>query len=279
MIEYKLELGGCRCSVAEWNPDGKTVVVAFHGWLDNLATFEDLVKYLPDVRIIAVDFPGHGHSSHLPPGLSYHFIDNLFIIDDLVEHLRLKSVTLLGHSMGGAVATIYAAVQPTRVSKLLLIEALGPVTSPISQTNDWLSKAVSHRRAVKDKRKPIYETFDEALNTRAEVSKIAPKLIKPLVERALMLTEGGYTWKADARLRIPSSIRASEEQIRELLPKIKCPVLMIEAKEGLLTEESADYIQQRKSLVNDLTIHLMDGGHHLHLEYPKAVAAEILAFL
>lgn len=279
MIEYKLLLAGCECSVAEWNPDGKIIVLALHGWLDNLATFETLASCLPEIRLIAIDFPGHGHSEHIEPGKAYYFIDGLFLIDDLIEHFKLDSVNLLGHSMGGAIATIYAAIQPDRVENLLLIEALGPVTSPDSKAPENLSNALCQRRALKNKRKPIYPSFEQALATRAEVSEIEPKLIKPLVERALTSIEGGYTWRADSRLRIPSTLRMSEAQLRSILPNIRAKTLLIEAKSGLLQSANAEYIQQRKPLVKRLKVHLLPGSHHLHLEYPEEIALLIKEFI
>ena len=279
MIEYKLLLAGCECSVAEWNPDGKTIVLALHGWLDNLATFETLASCMPEIRLIAIDFPGHGHSEHLESGKAYYFIDGLFLIDDLIEHFHLDSVNLLGHSMGGAIATIYAAIQPDRVKNLLLIEALGPVTSPDSKAPENLTKALSQRRALKNKRKPVYPSFEQALAARAEVSEIEPKLIKPLVERALTSIDGGYTWRADSRLRIPSPLRMSEAQLRCILPNILAKTLLIEAKSGLLQSANAEYIQQRKPLVKHLEVHLLPGSHHLHLEYPEEIASLVKEFI
>lgn len=254
-------------------------MLAFHGWLDNLATFEKLAEYLDDVRIIAVDLPGHGHSAHLSSGRVYHFIDTLFIIDDFIEHLQLDSVNLLGHSMGGAIATIYAAIQPNRVNKLMLIEALGPVTWPTNETLVSLTKAISARRSLKDKSKPVYPSFDDALMARAEASKIDPIFIRPLVERALTKVDGGYTWRADSRLRTPSAIRMSEEQVRDLLVAIQSPVLLIEGESGMLRCDKARHIQERKPLLKDLTVYLMKGGHHLHLEDPQAVSKRITSFL
>jgi len=279
MIEYKLLLAGCECSVAEWNPDGKTVVFALHGWLDNLASFETVAQCLPDIRVIAIDFPGHGHSAHIEQGKAYYFIDGLFLIDDLIEHFKPDVVNLLGHSMGGAIATIYAATQPERVNQLILIEALGPVTSPASKAQPVLAKALSERRALKDKRKPVYPTFEQALAARATVSDVEPQLIKPLVERALTATDKGYTWRADSRLRIPSTIRMSEQQLRSIIPSISAPTLMIEAESGLLRSPDAQYIQDRKPLVKQLEVHLLPGSHHLHLEYPQEIANLIKQFL
>jgi pimeloyl-ACP methyl ester carboxylesterase len=279
MIEYKLTLAGCECSVAEWNPSGTVIVFAFHGWLDNLATFESLAVAMPEIKIIAIDSPGHGHSAHIEQGKAYHFIDGVFVIDDLIEHFKCSKINLLGHSMGGAIATIYAAVQSNRVNKLILIEALGPVTSEVKETPIALNKAISQRRALKDKKKPVYTTFNDALNVRAAVSEIEPELIKPLVERALTNINGGYTWRADSRLRIPSTIRMSEEQLRCVITNITAETLLIEAKSGLLQAKNAKHIQERKPLLKNLKTCLLEGGHHLHLESPTEIGQLIKKFL
>ncbi|MBV1909684.1 MAG: alpha/beta hydrolase [Kangiellaceae bacterium] len=279
MIEYKIPLGGCECSIAEWNPDAEIIVFALHGWLDNLATFETLAAKLPEIRLIAFDFPGHGHSAHIGEGQSYHFLDGLYFIDDLIEFFQVEKAILLGHSMGGAISTVYASIQPKRVEKLILIEALGPITSPAEVATNTLLKALTQRRALKDKRKPIYETFALALSARASVSEIEPNLIKPLVERALTSVEGGYTWRADSRLRMPSALRMSEEQLCSMLPNIQAPCLLIEAKFGYLRMEEAKHIQERKQFVFNLEECLLEGGHHLHLEYPDLVADKIKQFL
>lgn len=279
MIEYKLELGGTQCSIVEWNPDAEHIIFALHGWLDNLATFETLAAQMPKHRIVAFDFPGHGHSDHISAGASYHFLDGLYLIDDLRAHFQLESVSLLGHSMGGAIATIYAAIEPAKVDKLVLIEALGPVTSAAEKAHETLAMSLSQRRALKNKEKPVYQRFSLALTARAMVSAIKPELIKPLVERALTHVENGYTWRADARLRTTSALRMSEPQLRSVLPKIACPVLLIEAESGYLQLADAEYIQARKPLVKQLQVEMLPGGHHLHLESPEVVASKINQFL
>ncbi len=279
MIEYKLCLAGTECCVAEWNPDAKVTCFGFHGWLDNLATFESLMQYLPEIHFVAIDFPGHGRSSHISAGETYYFIDGLFLIDDLIEHFKLEKVNLLGHSMGGAIASLYAAAQPSRINKLALIESLGPITSPAAEVKNGLAKAVTLRRSLKSKRKPVYATFEQALMARAEVSEIAPALIQPLVERALTAVNGGFTWRADSRLRIQSALRMAENQLREVISNIKAPTLLMEGSRGLLRTQMASYVQERKPLVANLQCHILEGGHHLHLQNPKSVAELVQAFL
>ncbi len=276
MIEYKINLGGTSCAVVEWNPEAKTTVFALHGWLDNLASFETLIQFMPDIRLIAIDFPGHGHSEHIPPDYSYHFIDGLYLVDDLVAYFEQEKINLLGHSMGGAVATLYATAQSSRVRKLALIESLGPLTVSPESGSDLMRKSMNQRAELKSKNKPIYNSFAKALAARAYVSEIDESLIKPIVERGLEKVEQGYTWRADSRLRIASPIRMSESQLLVALEEINCEVLYLEGDKGYLVDQAL--FSQRKRKFSNLAEKLLEGGHHVHLEQPAICAGHIQAF-
>ncbi len=91
-----------------------------HGWNGNMGGFRE--NLVPDLakgfQCIAVDLPGFGKSQ--PAELSF---DNLSQgVDSLLDHLKIKSVTLLGFCMGGVIALDYAMRQQRRVNKLVLIE-------------------------------------------------------------------------------------------------------------------------------------------------------------
>ncbi len=279
MIEKTLSLAGCQCHIAEWNPNAKIVLLAFHGWLDNLASFESLALQMPNIRLIAIDFPGHGHSEHHKEGQVYYFLDGLYLIDDLIEQLGLERANLLGHSMGGAISSIYAGVAPKRVENLVLIEALGPLTAPDEDCLHNFSQSIKLRRAIKDKRKPVYSHFEQALAARAEVSEIAPELIKPLVARALVEIPEGYTWRADARLRVPSLMRLTESQVLAILSNIEANCLVIEADNGLLQQQNSEHFDLRKQKIKSLQIITLAGGHHIHLEKSTEIAKLIQDFL
>ncbi|MDQ7049798.1 MAG: alpha/beta hydrolase [Enterobacterales bacterium] len=279
MIERTLSLAGCQCHIAEWNAKAETIVLAFHGWLDNLASFESLAQHMPNIRLIAIDFPGHGHSEHHKDGQVYYFLDGLYLIDDLIEQLGLQQANLLGHSMGGAIASIYAGVQPKRVDKLVLIEALGPLTAPDEDCLHNFSQSIKLRRAIKGKRKPIYSHFDEGLTARAEVSEIAPELIRPLVDRALVEIPEGHTWRADPRLRVPSLMRLTEAQVLAILANIDADCLVIEANNGLLQQQNSEHFELRKKTIKSLEIIKLAGGHHIHLEKSSEIARLIQDFL
>ncbi|CAK9812560.1 Probable serine hydrolase [Anthophora quadrimaculata] len=65
-----------------WGPVDQQPIVALHGWQDNTGTFDQLIPLLSsNVSVLAIDLPGHGLSSHIPPGQFYYiFWDGLFIL-------------------------------------------------------------------------------------------------------------------------------------------------------------------------------------------------------
>lgn len=277
MKEYQLKLAGCDCAVVEWNPEGSILVFALHGWLDNLATFESLAKHMSDLRLVAIDFPGHGNSEHLAVGKSYHFIDGLLLIEDLAQHFEQERVFLLGHSMGGAISTLYAGAKPDKVAGLVLIESLGPLTATPEESVELLQRALSQRELLAEKKKPTYENFEQAFKARAQVADLDSELLTPIVKRGLLETDEGYTWKADSRLRVSSAIRLSEEQLKTIIQQITAPTLLIEGNNSFLANQPTH--QKRKSDFNDLGIVNLKGGHHIHLEHPQQCSRVISQFL
>ena len=97
----------------EWgNPDGEPWI-ALHGWLDNCGSFDRLIPYFPEnQRIIAIDIPGHGFSSHNAPGFSYHYLDGLQYIRRIADFYNLEKFNLIGHSMGGGMSFVFAVTHP-----------------------------------------------------------------------------------------------------------------------------------------------------------------------
>src|SRR5262245_54247330 len=112
----------CKC----WGNPQNPPILALHGWLDNANSFDYLAPYLEDqYYLIAIDLPGHGHSSHIAQGAYYHFSDGIFTVIEIINALKLDKVHLLGHSMGACLASLVAGVTPDRFPSLFLIEGLG----------------------------------------------------------------------------------------------------------------------------------------------------------
>ena len=79
------------------NPEGKPVL-CLHGWLDNSCSFDPLAPLLPNDKFdfVALDFNGHGFSSHYPPGMTYRFSDSFTVVKNIKEYFNWDKFTFLG---------------------------------------------------------------------------------------------------------------------------------------------------------------------------------------
>ena len=85
-----------------------------HGWLDNAGSFDTLLPLImkPRMTVLAIDFPGHGHSSHVAPVHYDAHIECMLAIQSVIRHYGWDKFTILGHSLGAIVGFVYAGVFP-----------------------------------------------------------------------------------------------------------------------------------------------------------------------
>jgi pimeloyl-ACP methyl ester carboxylesterase len=274
--ERRLALPHLALAAREWPGDGPKVL-ALHGWLDNAASFDPLLPLLPDVHAVAIDLPGHGRSDHRPPGAWYHLVDNLSEIDAALDALGWPRAILLGHSMGAALATLYAAARPGRIDALWLIEGLGPLAAAESEWPAHLRRALDGRARAADKQLRVFASVDEAVAARLAATPMAESSARRLVERGLRAADGGFVWSSDPRLLLPSPYRASEAQVEACLAAIECPTLLVTASETPPYFPPA-LVARRTARVRTLTHRVVSGRHHVHMDDAAAVAATIEDF-
>lgn len=273
-----LSLAQGRLAALSWGRSDAPTWLALHGWLDNAASFSRLAPLLVDaldIRIVALDFRGHGHSAHVPNGdyalCDYALWDYCHDVLDAMEALGLEQASLLAHSMGAAVACLLAASLPDRVERLTLIDGLGALNTPAEETASQLRKGlVAYRRPLS--RAPRYPDIESAIAARVAggVTPLDSITATPLVERNTQPTADGHVqMRTDSRLLKPSMVRFTPEQVLALLAEINVSVLLIEGEKGILGERA--WANQARQAVKGLTRHVLNGGHHLHLE-PRAVA-------
>lgn len=263
-----------RLAALSWGRSDAPIWLALHGWLDNAASFTRLAPLLVealDIRIVALDFRGHGHSAHTPQGGDYALWDYCHDVLDAMESLGLEQTSLLAHSMGAAVACLLAASLPECVERLTLIDGLGALNTPIDETASQLRKGLTaYRRPLS--RAPRYPDIETAVAARVAggVTPVDAITATPLVERNTQPTADGHVqMRTDSRLLKPSLVRFTPQQVLSLLAEINAPLLLIEGEEGILGERK--WAQEARQAVKGLNRQVLKGGHHLHLE-PKAVA-------
>ncbi|MHB0777165.1 alpha/beta fold hydrolase [Halomonas sp. WWR20] len=271
-----LSLAQGRIAALSWGAPGAPVWLALHGWLDNAASFSRLAPLLAealDVRIVAVDFAGHGLSLPRPVGADYAMWDYVGDVLDVLDELAVDSAPLLAHSMGAGVACLMAAALPERVERLYLIDGLGALTTPVEDTVKQLRKGLlDHRRPASDT--PRYPDLDTAVAARVAggVTPIDAATAAPLVARNVESEGQGHVrLRTDARLLRPSIVRFTPEQVLVILKTIQAPVLLIEGEDGIMVKR--DFAPRARSAVPRLRRTVLPGGHHLHLE--KAAVAQV----
>ena len=276
--EVRLSLPHLEVAAHLYGPEDGKPVIALHGWLDNAATFSRLAPRLEDLRIVALDLPGHGHSEHRPAGAAYNIWDYAHDVLQVAEQFGWQRFSLLGHSMGAIVSVLLAGALPQRIERLALIDGVIPYTGEADSAPKKLGAALEALLAVDDKRKPVYANFVQAVEARMKgVGAVSREAAELLAQRGLMPVPGGYTWRTDARLMLPSAMRLTRAHALAFVAQVACPTTLVLAEQGLMNEP--ELVKLIDGFPFD--VQRLPGGHHLHLDDEagaEAVAAVFNAF-
>lgn len=264
----------------QWGCGKSHKILALHGWLDNAASFWHLAPLLvaQGYEVTAIDFPGHGLSDHRAPGHNYSFIDYVIDIQAVMAQMELP-LTLVCHSMGAAIATMYAAAYPEHIKQLVLIENLGPIPPYVpGQAVESLREALDSWQAHSLEHKRFYPDIEQAIKARQKATPMPTCIIKPLVARGLCQTTKGQHWRTDKRLRLRSFFRMSEQQVQEFLQATQVPTQLIMAEPRTYALQYPS-IEDRIKALNPAQIDTLSGDHHLHMTEAAKVAEAIMSFL
>jgi len=223
---FTIQTERSRIAALGWRRADTPRTLCVHGWLDNAASFQPLAECLPELDLIAIDLPGHGHSEHRHAAARYHFAEYLFDVDAVLNELGWADCHLLGHSMGAAIAAVYAAGAPERVRSCVLLDALGPISASPDETAQRLRRSLrKNRRGSNETRR--YESIDAMIRARQRVSDLSTGAARLLCERGAQADDGGFTWRSDPALNWVSPVLMSDDQVLDLLRHIEAPVLSL----------------------------------------------------
>jgi pimeloyl-ACP methyl ester carboxylesterase len=268
----------------EWgNPQGRPIL-ALHGWLDNASSFAPLANYFLnnglDFHLIAIDFPGHAHSSWRPTRTVFSFIDYIADIKAVTDHFQWDKFTILGHSMGGGLGSLFAGTFPDVIERLILIEALGPVTREANEAPENLALAIQRflDHSNKDPESAIFRSIDQLVKLRLRAGKMKDESARLLIERGTeVLEDGNFRLRRDPRLNLPSFLRLTEDQVIAFLKRIHVPSLLIWGDQGYQWEKKI--LEGRANAVANLKQITLAGNHHIHMDEPEVVGEQIVRFL
>ncbi len=259
-------------------------VVLLHGWMDVSASFQFLADALvDDWDLYAPDWRGYGLTGWGNADC-YWFPDYLADLDALLEHIAPGTpVNLVGHSLGGNVASLYAGVRPERVAKLVNLEGFGlPPTRPEQAPKRYL------RWLDELRDRPGLRAYTGFAELADRMQKGNPRLTRGradfLARHWGMENERGeVVLRGDPAHKIVSPILYRLEESRACWQQIGAPVLWVDAAESDTLKRmgisAESYAERRMAFPNVRHVTLPDAGHMLHHDQPEALARHIEAFL
>ena len=253
------------------------IVLCLHGWLDNAASFIPLMTKLTGKRVIAIDWPGHGLSSHRTFDCHYHFVDYVNDLLMLFEHNQWTKLAVVGHSMGAMIASAFAAAFPEKISSLSLIDSIGFISAEPKNATKQLRQGLQSRLKTAHKNKKNYLTIRSAVEARMAVSDLKYSEAKLIINRSIKKTANGFEWRYDHRLRNISPYRFTLQQAQQIVSDIDARVQLIYGSHGL--EIVRQGIKHFSPLIDGLQSHQLTGGHHVHMEKARQSAELILFFI
>lgn len=276
-----LELPDRRLRLWDHGGAGRPLLL-LHGYLDTGRSFDALAAALaPDWRALCLDWRGHGASARVPASASYHQLDHLkdlvLVLDHLAE-LGLAPAALIGHSMGAILALLLAGTMPARVTRLVLIEALGALPATPEEQVERLSRAL----AAASQPPPPFRSYASPADAIARLRENnaglgadgAARMLEPVLARR---ADGRWELPFDPRLRGPSPVRFPEDFWLALCRRVRAATLVVAGESGHLRDFAA--LSGRLAALGDPPFVTIPGAsHHVHVDAPAALADALAAF-
>ena len=283
----------CRWDASQ--ADAAVPLVLLHGWMDVGASYQFVVDafshaFAAKRLIIAPDWRGFGHTRSPTPTDRYIFADYLADLDYLLDYYAPgQAVDLVGHSMGGHTAMLYAGARPERVRRLINLEGFGLPATQAAQAParyaQWLDELKKLNRG-----EAALRSYDSCAGVAERLMKTNPRLSP---DKALWLAQhwsapdqnGQWHILGDASHKIINPYLYRADEAIACLAAITAPTLSVEASDDSLGQwykgryTLEQYHERLKSIRDCKVAVVQDAGHMLHHDQPEAVAQLIEDFL
>ena len=278
-----LQIRELRYHVRRWSRPGAPKMVLLHGWMDVSASFQFVVDALKrDWDVYAPDWRGYGLTDWAKAE-SYWFADYLADLDQLLDRLDAeKPINLVGHSMGGHVAGLYAGVRPARVARFVNLEGYGLAVTRPDQAPKRYGRWLDELR-VPPRLRP-YESF-AALAERLQSNnkRLSREKAEFLARHWGKEVKEGVTLRSDPAHKIVNPVLYRQDEVRACWQLATAPVLWVEATESDALKrvglDEAAHAERRASFRNLRHVTVSGAGHMLHHDQPEAVARLLEEFL
>lgn len=264
--ERSITLNGFALHYLDWRNDHKPSIVLLHGLFSNARYWDFLAERLSDeFHVISLDQRGHGNSDWTG---NYGQRDYVTDLEIFIQKLSIHSCSIIGHSLGGISAILYAAIHPDNVNKLVIVD-IGPELAPegvrrIGYEMESEPSSFSSLEGVYRYLMGMNELCDEHF-LRYQIS-YAVRQNK----------DGRYLFKYDPLLKKTSF--NSPRWVWDYLKDMLCPVLLLRGeKSDLLSKETAHLM---KDIIPTCILEeIEEAGHGIPGDNPEAFYQQVSQFL
>eukprot|EP00092_Neocalanus_flemingeri_P036597 GFUD01039847.1.p1 GENE.GFUD01039847.1~~GFUD01039847.1.p1 ORF type:complete len:328 (+),score=68.62 GFUD01039847.1:37-1020(+) len=269
--------------------------VAVHGLLDNAGTFNKIIPGLPEgIRVTCIDLPGHGLSSKLAAGSLYYMLDHVATLQRVKDYLGMEKCVLLGHSMGGWICGLYAAIMPEQVLGLVSIDGIKPISrysdGMIPRIREYFGTLEKLEAKRNEKGMSEEEAFDKLFkgtNMLHGQGAITEEAARCLLTRGIIKSASGsgFVFTRDIKHILKDLYGIAHEYNTEFAANIRCPHLLVRASaENAATAwgKEKEAMEEVLSIYNRnklFTLADVLGSHHVHLNNPERVLPHIDTFV
>jgi pimeloyl-ACP methyl ester carboxylesterase len=250
----------------DWGQDGKPSLLLVHGGLDHARNWDWVARALREhFHVYAMDLRGHGNSAWAP-GALYSVPEHVLDLSALADVLDDFPVYLIGHSLGGILALMYAGIYPDRVRKVIAIEGLGLPTAhrvhhpAPERMRTWIESV----RQAEQREPRSYPSLEAAVARMQEANPhLSADVARHLTLHGTNWNAGGsLTWKFDNYVRCLPPFGHHIEDAQAVFSRITCPVLLFWGTESWLPDPESD---QRAAVIRNRRLVKVPGaGHWVH---------------
>jgi pimeloyl-ACP methyl ester carboxylesterase len=279
-----VRVNGLELNLLEWAPSTshEATAILLHGFLDVGASWDLVGPALAEAGLLvfAPDLRGFGDSAHVPEGGYYHFPDYVFDLADLVDALHASPLYLVGHSMGGTIATLYAGTFPEKVAKLALLEGTGPLDNAPDVAPVRMRRWIDDVRALRARgtRARSAGKHDEARRRLAGGHpRVDPRVLEDRLKHLVRRGEGDeLVWRNDDMHKTTAPVPFFASVYRAFAAQTACPTLWVSGGDsGMHTPDEEERLAAIRSLTR---VEIAGAGHMMHWTKPREVAEALVAF-
>lgn len=256
----------------------KPPLLLIHGGQDHCRNWDFVAAQLLDRYVLyAPDLRGHGDSGWAIGGM-YSLPEFVYDVSVLAQNLP-RPLTLVGHSLGGAIALQYAGTFPKEVDKVVAIEGWGPPEIEMAPAHRRMQHWIDHLREMERRKPKRYATREEATKRMIEANPhLTPEMARHLTLYGTRMNEDGtFSWKFDNYVRIRSPYQFNLDDASDIWGQITAPALLIKGAESWAPDP--DKSSRAAGIRNHETVIVENAGHWVHHDQLPKVMEHVLRFL